>query len=93
VANLRNGEVNRYRDGGDHWLVRPSTIRRLWAGFLVVLALTVLAEAVVPIKSYFGIGGWPGFAAAFGFLSCVLMVLLAKALGALLKRKDDYYDA
>ena len=78
---------------GDHWLVRPRTIRRLWAGFVVLLALTVLAQAVVPIKPYFGIDGWLGFAAAFGFLSCVLMVLLSKALGALLKRKDDYYDA
>jgi len=93
VADLRNGEVKRDGDSGDHWLVRPRTIRRLWAGFAVVLALTVLAQAVVPIKSYFGIDGWPGFAAAFGFLSCLLMILLAKALGALLKRKDDYYDA
>jgi hypothetical protein len=85
--------VNGDGDVGDHWLVRPRTISRLWAAFAAVLALTVLAPSVVPIKSYFGIDGWPGFAAVFGFLSCVLMVLLAKALGALLKRKDDYYDA
>jgi len=92
MADFRIGDMNGVRDG-DHWLVRPRTIRRLWAGFVVLLALTVFAQAVVPIKSYFGIDGWLSFAAAFGFLSCVFMVLLAKALGALLKRKDDYYDA
>ena len=31
------------------------------------------------------------FGAVFGFLSCVLMVLFAKALGVLLKRPNDYY--
>ena len=93
MADLRDGAVDAGRDTGDHWLVRPRTIRRLWVGFAVVLALTVLAQAVVPIKSYFGIDDWPGFAAVFGFLSCVLMVLLAKLLGSVLKRRDDYYDA
>jgi hypothetical protein len=31
----------------DHWLARPSTIRLLWRGFIVVLVLTVLTELVV----------------------------------------------
>ena len=46
------------RPDGDHWLVRPASIRRLWIGFAVVLALTVLAQAVVSIKGYFGVDGW-----------------------------------
>ena len=29
--------------------------------------------------------------AVYGFLSCLLMVLFAKALGAVLKRPRDYY--
>ncbi len=75
----------------DHWLARPRTIRRLWQGFWVVLALTVLAQAVYPVKGYFGVDGWPAFAAGFGFLSCVVMVLVAKGLGVLLKREEGYY--
>jgi predicted membrane metal-binding protein len=62
----------------DHWLARPSTIRLLWRGFIVVLVLTVLTE--------FGFGAW------FGFLACAVLILGAKALGALLKRPDGYYD-
>jgi len=75
----------------DHWLVRASTIRCLWGIFIVVLALTVLAQLVVPIKGYFGIDGWLAFGAIYGFLVCLAMVLFAKALGLLLKRPENYY--
>jgi len=40
---------------------------------------------------HFGIDGWIGFGAVYGFLSCLVMVLVAKGLGAFLKRPDDYY--
>jgi hypothetical protein len=76
----------------DHWLSRPATIRRLWQLFALILAGTVLVQLAIPIEGHFGIDGWFGFAAAFGFLSCVAMVFGAKALGVLLKRRDDYYD-
>lgn len=75
----------------DHWLVRPTTIRKLWWGFSIVLALTVAAQLFVYVKGYFGADGWFGFGAAFGFLSCLAMVLVAKGLGVFLKRQEDYY--
>jgi hypothetical protein len=75
----------------DHWLVRPTTIRRLWWGGCTVLALTVLAQFFIPVKGYFGIDNWPAFGAVFGFVSCVAMVVAAKLLGFVLKRDQDYY--
>lgn len=75
----------------DHWLARPTTIRLLWRVFAAVLALTVLAQVVIGVKGYFGVDGWFAFGAAFGFLSCLAMVLVAKALGFVLKRDEDYY--
>ncbi|MEO0997425.1 MAG: hypothetical protein AAFX58_07885 [Pseudomonadota bacterium] len=81
--------MNERRD--DHWLTRPGTIRWLWRGFAVVLAVTVAAEIAIKIKSYVGVDDWPGFGAAFGFLACLAMVLVAKALGFVLKRGEDYY--
>jgi hypothetical protein len=84
-------------DGGmnqndhDHWLVRPATIRALWWGGSIVLALTVLAQFVIPVKGYFTIDSWPAFGAIFGFISCLLMVLFSRLLGLVLKRKEDYY--
>ncbi len=76
-----------------HWLTRPATIRKLWWGFSIVLALTVAAQLFIYIKGYFGVDGWFGFGALFGFLSCLVMVLVAKALGFVLKRNEDYYAA
>ncbi|MCB1677360.1 MAG: hypothetical protein KDI16_01600 [Halioglobus sp.] len=76
----------------DHWLVRPSTIARLWLAFTAVLAVTVAAQLVYGVKGYFGVDGWFGFGAVFGFLACLLMVLAAKGLGRLIKRDERYYD-
>lgn len=74
------------------WLSRPTTIRRLWLAFAAILIVSVLAQALVHMHAYFEVDGWFGFNAAFGFLSCVGMVLIAKVLGLVLKRPDDYYD-
>lgn len=80
------------RNDSDHWLVRPGTIRKLWIGFGVILLLTVLAQAVVSVKGYFGMDDWFGFGAFFGFTACVAMVVVAKLLGVLVKRDERYYD-
>ena len=76
----------------DHWLARPTTIRWLWRVFWGVLILTVLAQTVIASKGYFGVDGWFGFGAAYGFLACLAMVLVAKGLGFVLKRRESYYD-
>ncbi len=75
-----------------HWLVRPENVRKLWIGFIAVLALTVIAKLFVESHPHFAFEGWFAFNAWYGFLACVAMVVAAKALGVLLKRKDTYYD-
>ena len=77
----------------EHWLVRKSTIRRLWWVFAAILALTVLLQLVIYVKGYFGVDGWFGFGAAYGFAACCAMVFVAKGLGIFLKRSEDYYSA
>jgi hypothetical protein len=77
----------------DAWLARPGSIRLLWRVFWIVLALTVLAQLAFKVKGYFVVDGWFGFGAIFGFLACLAMVLVAKGLGFILKRQDDYYTA
>lgn len=76
-----------------HWLDEPRNVRLLWRGFLAVLALTVLAELAATLHPHFGVDGLFGFHAIYGFLACLAMIVVAKALGALLKRRDDYYEA
>jgi hypothetical protein len=76
----------------DHWLVQPATIRRLWITFIIVLVVLVALDLVVVHHSHFGVDGAFGFGAWYGFLSCVVLVVFAKAIGAVLKRPDAYYD-
>ena len=86
--------MNGPRDAGDkHWLVRPGTIRRLWVVFAAILALTVAAQAVAPVAGHFGFDGWFGFSAAYGLLTCVAMIVVAKVVGIFLKRRDSYSDS
>ena len=75
-----------------HWLVRRSTISLLWMAFAVGLAITVAAEAITDRHAYSALDGMPGFNAWYGFGACVVMILLAKLLGVVLKRRDNYYD-
>jgi hypothetical protein len=74
-----------------HWLDEPRHVRLLWRLFLVLLAVTVLAELAVAPHPHFEVDGVFAFHAAYGFLACLVMILVAKGLGALLKRPDDYY--
>ena len=75
-----------------HWLLRPKSIKLLWLLMYVFLVLTLALELLIPHQGHFGIDASFGFSAWFGFLSCFLMVVAAKLLGILIKRKDNYYE-
>jgi hypothetical protein len=76
----------------DHWLTRPSTIKLLWIVFVVVLALTVVAGVWLTEEPHFEIERLFAYNAAYGFVVCAAMILVAKVLGVLLKRRDTYYE-
>ena len=67
-------------------------VRRLWIAFIAVLVATVGAELLVSPEPHFAVERLFGWNAIYGFLACAAMILLAKALGLLIKRPDDYYD-
>lgn len=73
------------------WLDNPRNVKKLWRGFLLLLILTVLVPWGVDLHPHFSLEALPAFYAAFGFISCLLMILLAKLLALVLKRPDDYY--
>ncbi len=75
-----------------HWLDEPRNVKLLWRLFLGVLALTVLAEPFVRMHPHFAVEGIFGFHAWYGLLACAAMIVVAKALGWVLKRPDTYYD-
>ena len=66
-------------------------IRRLWQVFIAVLVATLLAQLAIEAHPHFAPEGWFGFHAAYGFVACAALILVAKGLGVFLKRRDDYY--
>lgn len=78
-------------DDKPHWLDQPRNIKLLWRGFLVVLALSIVAELAVTLHPHFEIESIFGFNAWFGFLICAVVGLISKTLSILLTRSDTYY--
>ena len=79
------------RQDDRHWLDDPAHVKLLWRGFLVVLALTVVAELFVHLHPHFEIESVFGFSAWFGFGACAAMIAVALGLALVLKRPDTYY--
>ncbi len=79
-------------ENNKHWLYRRQNHRKLWWGFGLVLAATVVAQVWIHVHGHFGFDEWFGFNAGYGFLTCAIMVVFAKGLGYLLKRRETYYD-
>jgi len=67
-------------------------VRRCWAVFIFVLVVTLGLEFTMHPHNYFDLANTPFFNAWFGFVSCVVIVLVSKFLGIFLKRKEDYYS-
>jgi hypothetical protein len=59
---------------------------------LAVLIGLVLLDLVVKHYKYFTIDGTFGFAAWFGALTCFGLILLALAVGSLLRAPEGTYD-
>ena len=66
-------------------------VRALWTIFLVVLAVTVILEFFIQTHPHFEIEGLFAFNAVYGFLACAALILVAKAIGLLVKREESYY--
>lgn len=70
---------------------RPGVIRGLWILLWVVCGLTLLPEFFIERHPHFAIDGFFGAFAVLGFVACAILILVAKAGGYLLKRREDYY--
>ncbi len=76
-----------------HWLYQVQNRKKIWIAGCLVLAINVLLEVFIHLHASFRLTDFFGFNALFGFFSCVAMIVFAKLLGLLIKRRDDYYDS
>lgn len=80
------------------WFDRPENVRKILFGLFGACAFFVLIDVVFWLTGfdkhpYFRWEQWPGFYAVYGFVACVVLVLIAKhVLRPLVMRSEDYYD-
>ena len=70
----------------------PGNVRKVLRVFYVICAGLLLADFVVHRHVVHEWEGLWGFYAGYGFVACVLLVLIAKEMRKLLMRREDYYD-
>lgn len=68
-----------------------------WIGLGILTLVSVVAELTAPHDPGHAEHWWssiPAFYAIYGFIGCVAIIVISKALGKLLlQKKEDYYDA
>ena len=75
-----------------HFFDKPENVDRLLKGFYGVCILLVIVDFFVHRHIGFGWEKIPAFYAIYGFVACVLLVIVAKKMRTVLMRKEDYYD-
>jgi len=80
---------NHHSDG---WFDKPENVKKMLKVFYVICALLVLVDFVVHRHIYHDWENIPAFYAIYGFIGCVVLVLIAKEMRKFLMRGEDYYD-
>ena len=75
-----------------HIFDNPRNVRRVRLALYSVGALSLVAEIFIKRKADHPWEALPGFYALYGFVACAILVLVAKELRKVLRRKEDYYD-
>ena len=75
-----------------HLFDKPENVSRLLRGFYIVCGLLLLLDFFLHRHVSHDWENLPGFYAIYGFVACVLLVLIAKQMRKLLMRREDYYD-
>jgi len=70
----------------------PRNVNRLLTVFYALCGVLVALDFVIHRHTQTALEQLPAFYALYGFVACVLLVLIAKQMRRLVMRKEDYYD-
>jgi len=70
---------------------KPRNVSRLLTVLYIICALLFILDFILHRHVTHSWDELTGFYAIFGFVACVALVLIAKQLRKILKRKEDYY--
>ncbi|HKJ77228.1 MAG TPA: hypothetical protein VKA64_08485 [Gammaproteobacteria bacterium] len=79
-------------DEKQHLFDKPENVRRLLRVFYAICAGLLAADLIIHRHTLFSWEGFWGFYPIYGFVACVLLVLIAKEMRKAVMRSEDYYD-
>lgn len=72
---------------------KPENVKRLLKIFYASVILLLVVDVFCHKHTIFAWEGYFGFYSVYGFVACVILVVLAKyVLRPMVMRKEDYYD-
>ena len=72
--------------------MKKETVSRMLLIFYALCIVLFAADFVIHRHIYHDWENLPGFYAIFGFIACVVLVLIATQMRKVLMRDEDYYD-
>ncbi|HCH23850.1 MAG TPA: hypothetical protein DE179_06085 [Oceanospirillaceae bacterium] len=71
---------------------KPENIGKMLKVFYALCVVLVVVDFVVHRHVYHSWENIPAFYAIYGFVGCVALVVVAKAMRKVLMKEEDYYD-
>lgn len=90
--NQQDKNINKDAQDDISFFDKPKNIKLIINGFYVICAILVLLDFVVHRHIYLDFEKIPAFYAIYGFVACVVLVVLAKLMRIGLMRDEEYYD-
>ena len=71
---------------------KPKNVKRFLGGFYLSLIALLIIDYFIYKHAEFPWEETTNFFAAYGFVSCVLLIFIAKVLRRFVKRDENYYE-
>ncbi len=81
-----------FHDPKKYWLDEPKNVKKIIWAVVTICGLLFVLDGFYDKHPHFEVEGWFGFYAIYGFVMCVMLVLVAKWMRTFLMRDEGYYD-
>ncbi len=71
---------------------KPKNVKRFLGIFYLSLVVLLIIDFFIPKHGEFPWEDAPNFFAVYGFVSCVLLIFIAKVLRLFIKRDENHYE-
>jgi cytochrome c oxidase subunit IV len=79
-------------DQKTHIFDNPRNVERLLKGFYAICIILVIADFIIHRHTTMDWEKMPAFYAIYGFIACVVLVVVAKMMRKVIMRKENYYN-